>query len=73
MRSMISATCGKCSTTSKPGTDEGIGFIVPRISSGASGFMSNVSSWLGDPYKKEQDAVLGSAEAAAAMSRGWAR
>ena len=32
-----------------PGTDVAIGLNSPRISAGASGFMSKVSRWLGPP------------------------
>ena len=37
------AVRGRCSQTWIPGTFVGIGLKVPRISAGASGFMSKVS------------------------------
>ena len=43
------ANLGKCSARVIPGVREAIGLKSPRIFSGASGFMSNVSMWLGPP------------------------
>ena len=43
------AECGKSSHTSQPGSVDRIGFSSPRMSSGASGFRSASSSWLGEP------------------------
>lgn len=43
---------GKCSETGTPGREEAIGWNSPRISAGASGFMSQVSWWLGPPLRK---------------------
>jgi hypothetical protein len=47
--SMTFATRGRCSETWMPGTFDGMGLCGPRIASGASGFMSNMSMWLGPP------------------------
>ncbi len=46
---MMRAVCGSNSQSWMPGTEVGIGWNSPRISTGASGFMSQVSSWLGPP------------------------
>jgi hypothetical protein len=46
---MTRAAFGSNSHTSSPGRLERIGFNSPRISTGASGFISKVSSWLGEP------------------------
>ncbi len=51
VRSITLARLGRCSHTSSPASDDGIGCIEPRISTGAPGFISNVSSWLGEPYR----------------------
>lgn len=45
----IEAVFGKCSEISSPGVRQPIGLKGPRINSGASGFMSKVSNWLGPP------------------------
>ena len=53
----LSITCasrGSRSQTFKPATLEGMQPSSPRISSGASGLGSNVSSWLGEPYMKRR-------------------
>ena len=46
------ASSGKCSLIEIPGTLVAIGRNGPRISSGASGLGSQVSSWLGPPHRK---------------------
>jgi len=46
------ASKGKCSQTCTPGRRVAIGRNSPRISAGASGFMSNMSIWLGAPVRK---------------------
>ena len=51
-RSAIAASRGRCSQIETPGTFVAIGLNSPRIASGASGFMSNVSMWLGAPVRK---------------------
>ena len=43
---------GKCSENCTPGTLVAIGWNSPRISTGAAGFMSHVSRWLGPPFRK---------------------
>ncbi|TXT16733.1 MAG: hypothetical protein FD138_4702 [Planctomycetota bacterium] len=45
---------GKCSQRCRPGSIESIDWSFPRISTGACGFMSSVSRWLGPPnrYKR---------------------
>ncbi len=45
------ASRGRCSQTKVPGTFDRIGRNSPRNCEGASGFMSNVSSWLGPPNR----------------------
>ncbi len=35
----------------EPGTEVAIGWNSPRIPTGASGFMSNMSRWLGPPNR----------------------
>src|SRR6266849_5762165 len=45
------ASRGRCSQIRSPGVRDAIGRNGPRISLGASGFMSNVSSWLGPPNR----------------------
>ena len=52
--SMTCASRGRRSQTFKPGTLDGMQPSSPRISSGASGLGSNVSSWLGEPYMKSR-------------------
>ena len=47
--SITLARWGSPSQTSMPGTFERIDPSSPRISAGASGLGSNVSSWLGEP------------------------
>jgi len=44
------ASSGKCSPICRPGTVVRMGLKDPRISMGASGFGSQVSSWLGPPH-----------------------
>src|SRR6266851_5870579 len=51
---MTLATRGKCSFTWMPGAFDEIGWCGPRICSGASGFMSNMSRWLGPPNWKRK-------------------
>jgi hypothetical protein len=51
-RRAIVASRGKCSQMVSPGTSVAIDLNSPRMPSGASGFMSNVSMWLGAPVKK---------------------
>ena len=46
------ASSGKCSLIRTPGVLVAIGLNSPRISSGASGLGSQVSSWLGPPHMK---------------------
>src|SRR5947209_7855929 len=48
--SMTCASRGSRSQTFRPGTLEAMQPSSPRISSGASGLGSKVSSWLGEPY-----------------------
>jgi hypothetical protein len=48
---MTRAAFGINSQTSQPGREDRIGLSSPRISTGASGFMSASSSWLGEPYR----------------------
>src|SRR4051794_22788771 len=48
---MTRARRGSPSQTSSPGTALGIDWNSPRTSTGAFGFGSNVSIWLGAPYK----------------------
>ena len=43
---------GRCSQILSPGRRVAIGLNSPRISAGASGFMSNISRWLGPPVRK---------------------
>lgn len=43
---------GKCSPSIIPGTEDAIGLNSPRISAGASGFISHMSRWLEPPFKK---------------------
>jgi hypothetical protein len=43
------ASRGRCSQMRSPGVRQAIGRNGPRMVSGAAGFMSNVSSWLGPP------------------------
>src|SRR5262249_27363019 len=50
------ASCRKCSQLWMPGTAVAIGLNCPRISAGASDFMSNVSMWLAAPGKKTMTA-----------------
>ena len=50
--SIIDACNGRCSHIRYPGTFVGISLNSPRISAGAVGFMSYVSSWLGPPPRK---------------------
>ena len=47
-----SDTRGRCSETGRPGKLLGMDLNSPRISAGASGFMSHMSRWLGPPFKK---------------------
>src|SRR5437588_7902208 len=49
VRSITFAMFGNSSQTWQPGSDEGITPNWPRISTGASGFGSTHSSWLGEP------------------------
>src|SRR4051794_6920967 len=49
--SITRASRGNSSQTSSPGTTEGIDPSSPRTSTGAPGFGSKVSNWLGDPYR----------------------
>ncbi len=51
-RSMIFAMRGKCSQICTPGTLVEIGLNLPRMFSGASGFMSHVSRCPGEPTRK---------------------
>jgi hypothetical protein len=48
-RSMTLATRGRRCDTWMPSAPEGIGRCGPLMPSGASGFMSNMSRWLGPP------------------------
>ena len=50
--SICAASRGKCSQSWMPGTRVAIGLNSPRISTGASGFMSHRSMWLGPPNRK---------------------
>src|SRR3984957_17453522 len=61
------AVRGKFSEISRPGTFVLIGLYGPRISTGAFGFMSNVSSWDGPPIniKRIQFVSFGGVAAAA--------
>ena len=43
---------GKISQISIPSALVGMGLYGPRISAGASGFVSQVSNWLGPPTRK---------------------
>jgi hypothetical protein len=43
---------GKCSQICTPVTFVFVGLNLPRTSAGASGFMSQVSCWPGDPTRK---------------------
>ena len=45
------ASCGRCSQIWMPGTAVAIGLNSPRISAGASGFMSSESRWLRPPVR----------------------
>ncbi len=62
------ANLGKCSQYWSPGTLVAIGLNSPRIASGAFGFMSQVSSWLGPPLRntRMQASAEDEAEAVAA-------
>jgi len=53
------ASRGKCSQTVTPGILLAIGLNSPRISGGASGFMSNMSRWLGAPGEENNNHRLG--------------
>ena len=46
------AQCGNSSPMNVPGTEVLIGWYGPRISTGASGFKSHISMWLGPPSRK---------------------
>mgnify|MGYP006162324325 CR=1 FL=1 len=46
------ASFGKCSQIQMPGTLVGMGLNSPRMLSGASGFKSHRSMWLGAPQLK---------------------
>jgi hypothetical protein len=48
------ASIGRCSQNERPGTVVAIGLNSPRISSGASGFMSQRSWWAGPPSRKKR-------------------
>jgi hypothetical protein len=50
--SVRDASIGKCSLIRTPGVLVAIVPKLPRISAGASGFGSQVSSWLGPPHMK---------------------
>ena len=50
----IAAMRGMCSQMRRSGVRESIGENVPRMFSGASGFMSKVSSWLGPPNRNRK-------------------
>ena len=50
--SIIRAISGKCSQIWMPVTLVRIGLNLPRTSAGASGFMSQVSRWPGEPTRK---------------------
>ncbi len=65
--SMILATSGSRSVTCKPGTTVATGLCGPRMPSGASGFMSNMSMWLGPPNWKRNMTVLARTGGAAAV------
>src|SRR5262245_19729776 len=47
-------TSGRCSVIRMPGTVVAIGLNSPRTSAGASGFMSQTSSWLGPPWSRNR-------------------
>jgi hypothetical protein len=51
-RSVRIASLGKCSLIRRPGVRVAIVRKLPRISAGASGLGSQVSSWLGPPHMK---------------------
>ena len=50
--SIWAANSGRCSQSWMPGTRVSTGRNSPRISAGASGFMSHRSMWLGPPNRK---------------------
>ncbi len=50
-RSIRFASRGRCSVIRMPGTFVAIGLNSPRTPSGASGFMSQMSMWLGPPKR----------------------
>ena len=52
--SIARASRGRCSQSWMPGTGVAIGRNSPRISAGASGFMSQRSMWLGPPKRKKK-------------------
>src|SRR5262245_51972732 len=47
-------TSGRCSVIRMPGTVVATGLNSPRTSAGASGFMSQTSSWLGPPWSRNR-------------------
>ena len=67
-RSAIAPSLGQCSVISTPGARVAIGLNSPRIPSGALGFKSNVSIWLGAPVRKTRinDLARGDSAAGAA-------
>ena len=70
--SEIAASRGRCSPISRPGVREAMGRNGPRIFSGASGFRSKVSSWLGPPNRKRKITDLARATGAAGVARASA-
>lgn len=74
--SIWAASMGKCSQTWMPGVLVAMGLNSPRISAGASGFMSHRSMWLGPPNRKmkmQERTRRGSPVGVAARSRARSR
>ena len=58
IRSRILACNGRCSQNLTPGTRVAIVPKGPRVSTGASGFGSHVSRWLGPPESQNRMTAL---------------